>query len=223
MSENSISELVIYNNNQLIAANKPSGIPSQPDTTGDKSLQGLMEIYCKHPVYLVHRLDRPASGVMLFAKNKDAVANLHKQFLEHKVQKTYYAIVGHLPETTEGPIEHYLRFNTRKNKAFVCSPEEGKLAQLSYEWVTSSDRYHLLRIKLITGRQHQIRAQLAAIGSPIRGDDKYGFKRGNQDRSIDLHAHTLEFAHPVNDNIEKITAPFPDTPLWNAFLKHIEA
>jgi len=222
MSEYSIGDLVIYNNNQLIAANKPIGIPSQPDKTGDKSLQSLLEIYCKHPVYLVHRLDRPASGVILFAKNKDAVAQMHKQFLEHSVQKTYYAVVGHLPEAKEGQVEHYLKFDTRKNKAFVCSPDEGKLAQLTYSWVASSDRYHLLKIHLITGRQHQIRAQLAAIGSPIRGDAKYGFKRSNQDRSIDLHAYSLEFSHPVSDKREKITASAPDTPLWKAFLNHIE-
>jgi len=217
MTEN-ISNLIIYNNNQLIAVNKPCGIASQPDQSKDKSMIELAEIYCKHKLFLVHRLDRPASGVLLFAKNKSAVAALHQQFKDRSVQKSYLAIVAAAPSPEEGELVHFLGFNTRKNKAFIVDdPTEGKEAKLTYKPLASSDNYYLLDINLFTGRQHQIRAQLAHIGCPIKGDDKYGFKRGNKDRSIQLHAKSLSFKHPVSNADVTIEAPVPNDPIWNAF------
>jgi len=222
MIEN-IGDHVIYNNNQLIAVNKPCGIASQPDTSGEKSMIDLAEIYCKHKLFLVHRLDQPASGVLLFAKNKKAVADLHRQFKERTVEKIYWALVSDKPNPEEGSLENYLDFNRKSNKAFVTEEPEGKLAQMSYKLAASSENYHLLEIQLLTGRQHQIRIQLAHVGNPIRGDDKYGFKRGNKDRSIQLHARTLKFKHPVTGKDEHLIAPPPDLPIWNAFLEMMPA
>jgi 23S rRNA pseudouridine1911/1915/1917 synthase len=211
-----IRSLVIYQNQQLIAANKPCGVASLPDKTGDKSMQALMEIYCKHPLYSVHRLDRPVSGVLLFAKNKKAAAAMHQQFASRAVQKTYYALVRNKPEQDSGQLVHKLAFTEGKNTAKISEDENAKEAILDYQWLWSTENYHLLEIKPLTGRQHQIRMQLAAIGCPIKGDVKYGDKRGNKDRSIDLHAAYLQFKHPVSGQIELIHAEFPDMPIWNA-------
>jgi 23S rRNA pseudouridine1911/1915/1917 synthase len=217
-----IGDIVLYKNNQLIAFNKPSGITSQTDGSADKSLDELASIFCGHPVQVVHRLDRPASGAILYAKNKTAVATMHEQFADREVEKTYYAIVMKAPEIPAATLTNYLEFNLKVNKAFITEDKEkGKEAILSYETVGHSDRYTLLKVKLHTGRQHQIRVQLAAIGSPIRGDVKYGFRRGNKDRSIQLHSFELKFKHPVSGQMERIIAPVPDEPVWKAFEKFI--
>lgn len=213
----SVGELILYKNNQLIAVNKPAGVASQPDGSDEKSMLGLAEIYCKHPLQLIHRLDRPASGVLLFAKSKPAVAVMHKQFADRKVRKTYLALVQQLPDETEATLTHFLDFDNKKNKAFVTGTGQGKEASLSYKVLSSSDRYHLLQIDLHTGRQHQIRVQMADLGSPIRGDVKYGFRRGNKDRSIQLHALDLRFFHPVTGKEERVYAPVPDLPVWAPF------
>lgn len=214
-----ISELVLYKNNQLIAFNKPGGLPVQNDKTGDLSLQALAEIYCKGKVDLVHRIDRPASGVVLFARTHSALVDLNEQFKERKVQKTYLAVVGQAPPQPEGTLVHYLVKNARKNIS-VALPEEkpgSEYAELHYRQLAASDRYFLLEIELLTGRHHQIRAQLAAIGCPIKGDNKYGFKRANADRSIHLHAWKLSFEHPVTREREEVVAPVPEEPLWKTF------
>ncbi len=214
-----ISELVLYKNNQLIAFNKPGGLPVQNDKTGDISLQALAEIYCKGKADLVHRIDRPASGVVLFARTHSALVDLNEQFKERKVQKTYLAVVGQAPPQPEGTLVHYLLKNARKNIS-IAHPEEkpgSEYAELRYRQLAASDRYFLLEIELLTGRHHQIRAQLAAIGCPIKGDNKYGFKRANADRSIHLHAWKLRFEHPVTREREEIVAPVPEEALWKSF------
>ena len=220
MSQNTnIGDLVLYKNNQLIDYNKPSGVPVQHDSNENKPLISLAEIYCKATLYLIHRLDQPASGVILFAKNKRALANVNAQFQGRQVKKTYLAVVKNKPETSEGNLVHFLKKDGQKNlsRAFDTEEKGSKRAELSYRVIASSDHYHLLEIVLITGRHHQIRAQLAAIGSPIRGDNKYGFKRGNPDRSIQLHAWKIAFKHPVTTEEVELTAPLPNDAIWNAF------
>lgn len=215
-----IGELVLYKNNQLIAFNKPAGLPATTDKTGDKAMDQLGEIYCKSKLGLVHRLDRPASGAVLFARSENALAHLNEQFRERQVEKVYLAAVGNRPNAMDGQLVHYLRRDGRQNKTIAFpSPQEGtKRAELSYRYLDSSDHYYLLEIRLHTGRHHQIRAQLADIGCPIKGDVKYGFRRGNPDRSIHLHAWKLSFNHPVSGQRETITAPLPQhDPVWAAF------
>lgn len=215
-----IGELVIYKNNQLIAFNKPAGLPVTSDKTGDKAMDQLGEIYCQSKLGLVHRLDRPASGAVLFARNESALAQLNEQFRERQVEKVYLAAVGNRPTEMDGQLVHYLRRDGRQNKAIAFpGPKKGaKRAELSYRYLESSDHYHLLEIRLHTGRHHQIRAQLADIGCPIKGDVKYGFRRGNPDRSIHLHAWKLSFKHPVSGQPETVTAPLPqEDPVWSAF------
>jgi len=214
-----ISDTVLYKNNQLIAFNKPIGLPTQPDKTQNKSLLDLGEIYCKAKLQLLHRIDRPASGIVLFSKTPKATRILNEQFQNRSVKKTYLAVVKTLPENKEGQLVHYINKNAAKNKSF-CSDtlsKGTKKAILNYKLLTSSDNYHLLEIDLETGRHHQIRAQLAAIGSPIKGDVKYGARRSNKDRSIHLHAWKLAFTHPVNKEKVTLIAEVPEEVVWQAF------
>lgn len=214
----SIGDWVILKNNQFIAFNKPPGLPVQADKTGDKSLLQLAEIYTKSKLFLVHRLDRPATGVVVFAKTKTMVGSLTDQFKERSVRKTYLAVVKDLPKEKEGTLRHFLKKNERANRSATSEDEgEGDLSEMSYRVLGSSDNYHLLEVQLITGRHHQIRAQLAAIGCPIKGDVKYGARRGNRDRSINLHAWKLAFTHPVSGEQVELTAALPDDAVWNAF------
>lgn len=219
MQIENIGDLVLYKNNQLIAFNKPSTIAVQNDKTDDKPLLNLAEIYCKSKLHLIHRLDRPASGVILFAKTSKALANINLQFQERKVKKIYLAVVKNKPESAEGTLVHYLMKNQEKNQSYAFAEEkEGtKRAELKYKLKGSIDNYHLLEIELVTGRHHQIRAQLAALENPIKGDVKYGFRRGNRDRSINLHAWKLIFKHPVSKQKVELIAPLPEDNVWNAF------
>lgn len=214
-----ISNQIIYKNNQLIAFNKPAGLPCQSDKTNDKSLLDLAEIYAKSKLQLVHRLDRPASGVVLIAKNKKALAHLNAQFQNRTIQKTYLAVVKNHPPEKQGHLIHFLKKNQKQNRSTAHLEEVpiSKKAELKYEVIGSIENYHLLKVTLITGRHHQIRAQLAAINCPIKGDDKYGFKRGNRDRSIHLHAWKLSFQHPVTDEKVTLVAPLPEEVVWQAF------
>jgi 23S rRNA pseudouridine1911/1915/1917 synthase len=213
-------EWLLYKSNQFIAFNKPSGIPVQSDLTGDISLQALAESYTKSKLHLVHRLDRPASGVVLFAKTPRALAALNEQFQQRQVVKTYLALTGAAPEPPGGELIHYLVKRGAGKAAGISETEvpNSKKAVLQYKLLGSTDRYHLLQIDLQTGRHHQIRAQLASMGCPIKGDVKYGFRRANADRSIHLHAWKIQFSHPVS--LEKITleAPLPDDPAWKGCL-----
>ena len=223
--ESAIGDWVIYKNNQLIAFNKPPGLPAQADKTGDKSLLQLGEIFCKSKLYPIHRLDRPATGVMLFAKTKTAVGSLNDQFKQRAVSKIYLAVVKNLPPEQSGTVRHFIQKNSKNNRSEISSEESsgGQLAELKYRVLGSSENYHLLEIELLTGRHHQIRAQLAAMGCPIKGDVKYGFRRGNKDRSIDLHAWKLAFRHPVSGEEVELTAALPEGPVWDAFSKLTEA
>ena len=219
---------VIYEDNHIIAVNKSSSEIVQGDITGDKPLSELVKEYIKvkynkpGAVYLgvTHRLDRPTSGVLLFARTSKALTRLNEMFQsKDKIKKIYWAVVDKAPEKTEATIKHWLVRNSKQNKSYAySSPREGaKEASLSYKLIGKSDRYYLLEIELHTGRHHQIRAQLAAIGCKIKGDMKYGFPRSNNDGGIHLHARKIEFIHPVSKETITIVAKVPNDPVWKYF------
>ena len=219
---------IIFEDNHLISVNKRSGDIVQGDKTGDIPLCEQVKeflrvkynkqgnVFCG----VIHRIDRPVSGVVVFAKTSKALARMNQLVHDRQIQKQYWAIVKNPPAKPKGNLVHYLYKNESKNKAIVSDiPKNGYLkAELNYELIASSDHYHLLDIELITGRHHQIRAQLSAIGSPIRGDLKYGFFRSNPDASISLHARNVSFLHPVTLQTTTITAPPPKDALWNSFI-----
>ena len=218
-------DLVIYKNNQLIAFNKPAGIPVQADKTGDKSLLQLGEIFCKSRLFPIHRLDRPVSGIVLFAKSSTAATSINEQFKSRTIRKRYLAVVKNPPPETSGKITHFIRKDGAKNKSLISDqPEPGSSqAELSYRLLGSSDNYHLLEVELLTGRHHQIRAQLAALGCPVKGDVKYGARRSNADRSIHLHAWKLSFQHPVSAEEVLLSVPPPEQdPVWAAFRETLQ-
>lgn len=203
----------------------------QPDTTGDVALEDLAKQYIKvkynkpGAVFLnaVHRIDRPVSGVVVFARTSKALARLNEQFRSKEIKKTYWAIVKNRPEIEAATLENYIRRDAKKNKSFVCQKDskDAKLARLSYKLIASSENYNLLEIDLHTGRHHQIRCQLAHIGCPIKGDLKYGAERSNKDGGISLHARSVEFIHPVSKEPIKITAPVPEDNLWKALAQSL--
>ena len=214
-----ISSYVLYSNNQLIALNKPAGMPVQEDKVGDASLHRIAMAYCKKDLYLIHRIDRPSSGIVLFGKTKKAASQLSEQFKSRKVSKKYLAVVKNEGELKDGKLEHFLAHDKSNNKAIAVDEDmsEAQKAIMLFRTIDEIDRYRLLEVDLETGRHHQIRAQLGAIGFPIKGDVKYGFGRGNKDRSIHLHAWKLAFNHPVTGKREELVAPLPDDPAWQAF------
>lgn len=214
-----IGDIIISKNNQFLAFNKPNGMLVQSGQEEEKSLLQLAEIYCQHPLGLVHRLDRPASGVCILAKNKKALAHINQQMQDRKVKKIYWAVVPKGDLETQGELTHYLKRNGKTKKAECSDEERGgyKKAILHYKIIGEIERYMLLEIELITGRFHQIRAQLGAIGFPIKGDQKYGAKRGNKDRSIHLHARKITLKHPVSKEDISLTADTPDDVIWKAF------
>ncbi|WP_274475586.1 RluA family pseudouridine synthase [Mangrovimonas aestuarii] len=217
---------VLYEDNHIIVINKRAGDIVQGDKTGDIPLSEVVKAYIKKKdnkpgnVYLgvVHRLDRPTTGIVLFAKTSKALPRLNKLFAEKKTNKTYWAIVKQRPPKETDTLVNWLKKNPKNNKASVYSQEvkDGKKAILHYELIRSLTNYHLLQVNLETGRHHQIRAQLAAIGCPIKGDLKYGFDRSNKDGSIHLHSRYLEFIHPVKKELLQFTAPLPKDPIWDA-------
>lgn len=219
---------VLYEDNHIIAINKTNSDLVQGDKTGDETLADAVKAYLKEKykkpgdVFLgiVHRLDRPVSGVVLFARTTKALTRLNKMFEEQEIKKTYWAIVKNLPEHDSERLSHYLLRDSEKNKSHAHNAEKrgSKLAILTYELISSIDNYHLLEINLETGRHHQIRCQLAKINCPIRGDLKYGFPRSNPNGGINLHARRIEFVHPVTQAKIVIEAPMPkDEPLWGEF------
>lgn len=219
---------VLYEDNHIIAVNKTGNEIVQGDKTGDAPLSDLVKAYIKKKynkpgeVFLgvTHRLDRPTSGVVLFARTSKALARLNKLFQgKNDIKKSYWAVVDKPPNPSKGTLHHWITRNTKQNKSYASSTQQAnsKEASLSYQLIASSDKYHLLEIDLHTGRHHQIRAQLAAIGCRIKGDLKYGFPRSNPDGGIHLHARKIEFIHPVSKENISITAPVPNDVLWEYF------
>ena len=219
---------VLYEDNHLIVVNKRPGDIVQGDKTGDKPLSDTVKAYLKNKynkpgnVYLgvVHRLDRPTSGIVVFAKTSKALPRLNKMFAEKDAKKTYWAVVKNRPDEPEKKLVHWMTRNTKQNKSYANSKEvnDSKKAILSYRLIKKLDNYYLLEIDLETGRHHQIRSQLTAIGSPIKGDLKYGFNRSNENGSIHLHARKLKLMHPVKKELLEIIAPLPNDPIWNVCL-----
>ena len=209
---------ILLHNDLFIICNKPPGIASQPDKTGDAALLDMAEKRCHQPLHPVNRLDRPVSGIALFAKTKAVMTALTEQFRDRSVAKVYLAVVQTPPAEAEGTLVHFLKNNPLKNIT-TAFPEEqpgSDRAELQYQLIGKSDKYFLLEIRPVTGKHHQIRAQLAAIGSPIKGDVKYGARRGNTDRSIHLHAWKLSFEHPLSGERLSVEAPPPEDVIWKA-------
>ncbi len=219
---------VLYEDNHIIAVNKDSSEIVQGDKTGDTPLSETVKAYIKTKynkpgeVFLgvTHRLDRPVSGVVLFARTSKALARLNNMFRDKEIKKTYWAIVKNRPQEPEGRLIHYLVRNEKQNKSYAYDTEKpnSKKAVLNYKMLANSDTYTLLEIQLETGRHHQIRCQLAKIGCPIKGDLKYGFPRSNANGGISLHARSVDFTHPVSKLPVHIVAPVPeDEKLWKVF------
>ena len=219
---------VLYEDNHIIAVNKTCNEIVQGDKTGDTPLSEIVKAYIKDKynkpgeVFLgvTHRLDRPTSGVVLFARTSKALTRLNEMFKSHEqIRKTYWAIVQDSPKQPEARLENYLIRNEAQNKSYIAKPgaKEAKQAILSYRTLARGEHYTLLEVNLETGRHHQIRCQLAAIGCPIKGDLKYGAKRSNPDGGISLHARQIEFIHPVSKQNLCITAPVPNDSLWQQF------
>ena len=218
---------VLHEDNHLIVVNKRVGDIVQGDKTGDKPLSDVVKEYIKDKynkpgeVFLgvVHRLDRPTTGIVVFARTSKALTRMNELFSNRETQKTYWAIVKNKPQNSEDELVHYLKRNEKNNTSKAHSREVpgSKLASLDYKIIATLQNYYALEINLHTGRHHQIRAQLAAIGSPIKGDLKYGFDRSNPDGGIHLHARKLVFVHPVTKENINIIAPTPKDVIWNAF------
>ncbi len=218
---------ILFEDNHLIAVNKTCSDLVQGDKTGDITLPDRIKAYLKDKYNkpgnvfcgVTHRLDRPTSGVVIFAKTGKALSRMNEIFKNHEVKKTYWAIVKQRPQEPEATLKHYLVRNEKQNKSYAYDEpkKDAKEAVLSYKMIAGSDNYSLLEINLETGRHHQIRCQLAKIGSPIKGDLKYGFARSNPDGGISLHARSVEFIHPVSKQEIIITAPVPKDNLWKAF------
>ena len=215
---------VLYEDNHLIAINKKSGDIVQGDKTGDPPLSDFVKAYIKKKynkpgeVFLgtIHRLDRPTSGVVLYARTSKALTRMNEQFLNKEVQKTYWAVVDNAPPNNTGTLDNFLQKNEKQNKSYVTKNKRGKHAVLDFKLLKKLDNFYHLEIKPQTGRHHQIRVQLANIGCIVKGDLKYGAKRSNKDASIHLLAQKLEFVHPVTKEPISITAPAPKDSIWKA-------
>lgn len=216
---------VIYEDNHLIIVNKVSGEIVQGDKTGDAPMSDYLKQYIKEKynkpgeVFLgtVHRIDRPVTGIVIFARTSKALERMNKMFQDKGVQKTYLAIVKNKPPKEKDHLIHYLLKNEKQNKSYAKDKPWDKAlkCELEYKLLASSDNYHLLEINPFTGRHHQIRCQLSTIGSPIKGDLKYGFNRSNEDGSIHLHAYAIRFIHPVTKEELYIKCPPPKDSLWD--------
>lgn len=225
-----LEKQILFEDNHIIILNKLSSQIVHSDKTGDVSLEEMVKHYLKTKynkpgnVYcgLVHRLDRPVSGVVMFAKTEKALVRLNKMMKEHQIHKTYWAIVRNNNIKPKSTLVNFLVRNEKQNKTYVTKDtNKGKYAELDYEVLAKGDNYQLLKVNLKTGRHHQIRVQLSNIGCPIKGDLKYGFERSNKDASISLHARELEFLHPVKKEQIKIIAPLPKDSLWQWFDENI--
>ena len=219
---------VIYEDNHIIVVNKESGEIVQGDKTGDAPLSDLVKAYIKEKyrkpgnVFLgvTHRLDRPVSGLVIFAKTSKALSRLNEMFRKGEIHKTYWAIVKNKPKERQGRLTHWIVRNEKQNKSYAYDNEvkDSKKAVLDYRLLASGDNYHILEIHLLTGRHHQIRCQLSAMGCPIKGDLKYGAQRSNPDGSISLLSRYVEFVHPVSKEAIALDAPLPKDNLWEKIL-----
>lgn len=224
---------VIYEDNHLIIVSKRSGEIVQGDKTGDEPLSETVKQYIKEKYHkpgnvflgVVHRLDRPVSGLVVFAKTSKALSRLNNMFREGEVHKTYWAITKNTPQVAEATLTHWIVRNEKQNKSYAYDHEvkDSKKAILHYKLIAQTDNYSLLEIQLMTGRHHQIRCQLAKMGCPIRGDLKYGAPRSNPDGSISLLSRKAEFIHPVSKEHISVEAPLPEDNLWQALGETVSA
>ncbi len=222
---------ILYEDNHLLIVNKRPGEIVQGDKTGDVPLCDELKAFIKERdnkpgnvfIGVVHRLDRPVGGVVIFAKTSKALSRLNEMLRDGAIHKTYWAITRNMPKQASGLLTHYITSVERNNKSYASTTpaKGGKLASLRYRLIASGDRYHLIEVILLTGRKHQIRVQLSAIGCPIRGDLKYGDKRSNPDGSISLLARHIEFEHPVSHKHISVTAPVPDETVWQALAERV--
>ena len=218
---------VLYEDNHIIIVNKSCSEIVQGDKTGDKPLSEIVKEWLKEKYQkpgnvfcgVTHRLDRPVTGIVIFAKTSKALSRLNEMFKEKEIKKTYWAIIKDIPKVGEAQLKHYLVKNEKQNKSYAYDVEKAnsKLAILHYKLIARSEKYNLLEIDLQTGRHHQIRCQLAKINCPIKGDLKYGSDRSNPDGGISLHARTVSFIHPISKKNIEVTAPVPDDNLWKFF------
>lgn len=223
---------ILHLDNHTVVVNKRSSDIVQGDKTGDEPLVDKVKTFLKQEFNkpgnvfcgVVHRLDRPTSGALVFARTSKALSRLNEQFREKTTKKVYWAVVETKPAQNTGRLVHYLKKNDKQNKSYASNVEENgsKKSILSYKLIASSDKYHLLEIELETGRHHQIRCQLGTIGCIIKGDLKYGAKRSNKDASIHLHARQLSFIHPTSKETISVVAPVPKDPLWQFFEKEMK-
>jgi 23S rRNA pseudouridine1911/1915/1917 synthase len=221
---------VIYEDNHLLVVNKASGILVQGDETGDIPLVEMCKSYVKEKYHkpgevfmgVVHRIDRPVSGIVVLARTSKALERMNALFREKETQKTYWAIVGNKPREDDGTLVHWLLKDEKKNKttAYSRETEKAQRSELSYRLIGNSRGLFLIEVKPVTGRPHQIRVQLASMNCPIIGDVKYGYPEANDDGSICLHARALGFLHPVKKTYLKVEAPLPNTQYWSAFTEH---
>ncbi len=222
---------VLYEDNHLIAVSKASGVLVQGDNTGDVPLAEHVKAYLKEKYQkpgnvfagVIHRLDRPVSGLVMLAKTSKALERMNELFRTREIQKTYWAVVKNKPPQASGTLVHYLKKLSDKNisKAYDKEVSGGLLSELSYEIIGQSERFYLLEVNPITGRHHQIRVQLSKIGCPIKGDVKYGYDRTNEDASIHLHAREISFIHPIKLEKIKIVADLPSEKVWSLFNQKI--
>jgi 23S rRNA pseudouridine1911/1915/1917 synthase len=215
----SIEGAVLYRDDRLLIVNKPSGVPVQSDLTGDVCLLDMLRAAYGPNVGLVHRLDRPVSGAMVFSLDPPTLAALSEAFRSRRVHKTYWAVVEGSMEG-EGELRHTLQHDQGRRKAVV---REGEEHVLRHRCLVKGDRYTLIEVEPMGGAFHQIRAQLAAAGHPVRGDVKYGARRGERDRSIALHARRIAFAHPLSGDAVEAVAPLPPAPIWRSLLNDRDA
>jgi 23S rRNA pseudouridine1911/1915/1917 synthase len=232
MNRTSIGSNILFEDNHLIIFNKQPSQIVQGDKTGDTPLSDLLKAFIKERdhkpgnVFLgvVHRIDRPVSGVVIFAKTSKALTRLNEMIKAGQIHKTYWAVVKNKPPEESGHLLHYLKKNEEKNKSFAYDKEVAgsRKAELTYRLISQSQNYFLLEVNLLTGRHHQIRTQLSKIGCPVKGDLKYGFDRSNPDGSIHLHARQIEFTHPVSKEEIRVVANPPDDRLWASFLLQLK-
>lgn len=223
---------VVYEDNHIIIVYKESGEIVQGDKTGDVPLSETVKNYIKTKYHkpgnvflgVVHRLDRPVSGLVIFARTSKALTRLNAMFKDGDIHKTYWAITKNAPTIPEATLTHWLTRNEKQNKSYAYNREvpNSKKAKLAYRVIGHTDHYNLLEVHLMTGRHHQIRCQLAHMGCPIKGDLKYGAKRSNPDGSISLLSHSVEFVHPVSHELIRLDSPLPDDPLWHGIAETVK-